>query len=60
MDEVGLLSVGVFQWVSARELSPIAGRAASQDTAPEVSKMCQNITDSTASSGCSSCLFRWQ
>lgn len=60
VDEVGPLSIGLFQWVSARGQSPIAGRGASQDTAPEVSRMCQNITDSTASSVCSSCLFRWQ
>lgn len=60
VDEVGPLLIGTFQWVRAREQSLIAGSGANQDTVPDVSRMCQKIIDSTASSGCSSCLFRWQ
>ena len=37
VDEVGPLFIGPFQWVRAREQSPIAGSGVNQDTVPDVS-----------------------
>lgn len=60
VDEVVPLLIGTFQRVRAREQTLIAGSGVDQDTVPDVSWMCWNVIGSTASSGCSSCLFRWQ
>lgn len=60
VDEVVLLLISMFQQIRASRQSPIPGSSVNQGTASDAGEYPNIITDSTVSSGCSSCLIRWQ
>lgn len=60
VDEVVLLLISMFQQIRAGRQSPIPGSRVNQGTASDVGEYQNITTDGTASSGCSSCLIRWQ